>query len=72
MNGEIAATADGISLAKNVELDAVQRGGFVLRAWRQVFVGGSAFGFGNLCLLVKHSNSDEHGQDLQGIRGDQV
>jgi len=27
----------------NVELDAVQRVGFALRAWRQVVVGGSAF-----------------------------
>ena len=32
-------------VAYNVELDAVQRGGFVLRAWRQVVVGGRSFSF---------------------------
>lgn len=32
-----------IRIAHNVELDAVQRVGFVLRAWRQVVVLGRRF-----------------------------
>lgn len=32
-----------ISIATNVELDAVQHEGFVHRAWWQVSVSGSAF-----------------------------
>lgn len=39
------AMTEAFPLAKNVELDAVQRGGFVLRAWRQVVVGGRSFSF---------------------------
>ena len=36
---------DAIPVPANVELDAVQRGGFMLMAWRQVVVGGRSFSF---------------------------